>query len=63
MGQQELTSLNVELGEGTTVVEAFRSLRSLQAELRDLQSLASGPDEDLRQLAIEEEGALLTQVM
>ena len=62
LGQQELTSLNVELGESTTVVEAYRSLRSLQAELQDLQSLASGPDEELRQLAIEEESSLLEQV-
>ena len=52
----------MELGESTTVVEAFRSLRSFQAELQDLRSLASGPDEDLRQLALEEEGGLLTQV-
>lgn len=62
LGQQELTSLNVELGESTTVVEAFRSLRSLQVELQDLQSLADGPDEDLRQLAVEEGSSLLAKV-
>ena len=63
LGQQELTSLNVELGESTPVVEAYRSLRSLQAELQDLQSFANGPDEDMRQLAVEEEPTLLAQVL
>ena len=58
LGQQELTALNVELGESTTVVETYRALCSLQAELTDLQSLASGPDEDLRALAAEERDSL-----
>ena len=62
MGQQELTLLNVELGESTSVVETYRSLRSLQAELKDVQSLADGPDQDLRQLAAEEQLSLLAQV-
>ena len=62
MGQQELTLLNVELGESTSVVETYRSLRSLQAELEDIQSLADGPDQDLRQLAAEEQLSLLAQV-
>lgn len=63
LGQQELTALNVELGESTTVVETYRALCSLQAELKDLQSLASGPDEDLRALAAEERDSLLAQVL
>ena len=62
LGQQELTLLNVELGESTSVVETYRSLRSLQAELEDVQSLADGPDQDLRQLAAEEKPSLLAQV-
>ncbi|CAK0752705.1 hypothetical protein CVIRNUC_002166 [Coccomyxa viridis] len=61
LGQQELTALNVELGESTALVEAYRALCSLQAELQDLQSLATGPDEDLRQLAAEEQHGLLNQ--
>lgn len=63
LGQQELTALNVELGESTTVVETYRALCSLQAELKDLHSLASGPDEDLRALAAEEHDSLLAQVL
>ena len=63
LGQQELTSLNVELGENTAVVESYRSLCSLQAELRDLEGFAHGPDEDMRQLAAEEEPSLLAQVV
>ena len=63
LGQQELTALNVELGERTALVQAYRALCSLQAELQDLQSLATGPDEDLRQLAAEEQHSLLDQVL
>lgn len=53
----------MELGESTNLVECFRSLCSLQAELQDLQSLTSCPDEDLRQLAAEETDSLLAQVL
>ena len=63
LGQQELTALTVELGESTALVEAYRALCSLQAELQDLQSLAAGQDEDLRQLAAEEQHGLLDQVL
>ena len=45
------------------MVETYRALCSLQAELKDLQSLATGPDEDLRALAAEERDSLLAKVL
>ncbi len=48
--------LNEEVGDEPAT-------EKLQAELQELHSLASGPDEDLRQLAADERDGLLEQVL
>lgn len=61
--QQELTALNVELGELTPAVEAYNALQRLLNEAKELDGLMSGEDEDMRKLAREEQQALEEQVI
>ncbi len=60
--QQELTALNVELGELTPAVEAYNALQRLLDEAKELEGLTSGEDEDMRKLAREEQQVLQEQV-
>ena len=63
LSQQELTALNVELGEATPAVEAYAALRALRAEVAGLERMAAGEaDADMRALVQEERASLLQQV-
>ncbi|CAL8462217.1 g1748 [Coccomyxa elongata] len=60
--QQELTALNVELGELTPAVEAYNALQRLLTEAKELEGMLNGEDDDMRKLAREEQQALEEQV-
>jgi hypothetical protein len=60
--QQEVTALNIEMGELTPVVDAYMALQSHKAELGNLESLLHGGDEDLQKLAREEKQLLEKEV-
>ena len=60
--QQELTALNVELGELTPAVEAYNALQRLLTEAKGLEDMLNGEDDDMRKLAREEQQALEEQV-
>lgn len=60
--QQELTALNVELGELTPAVEAYNALQRLLTEAEELEGMLNGEDDDMRKLAREEQQALEEQV-
>ena len=61
--QQQLTALNVELGEATPVVEAYAAVQKLQAEAADLERMARlERDAEMRLLALEERRDVMQQV-
>ena len=60
--QQELTALNVELGELTPVVNAFTALQAQQQEAEELDSIIAGGDSDVLAMARHEKKALLQNV-
>jgi len=56
-----LASIQKELGQLGRVVARYESLRSLQAQLEEMESLRDGPDRDLAELAAAELPALQEQ--